>query len=140
MVLSVDAPFHRKQNHKIKRRKMVEKAEKLTKKEAEERIKYCEEMMNMRAMLKKSDNNKISTDEVLVFKPGDMKFKEDFQRLIEFQEERFSLLEFMLGDRKASEGRTHYKLKKIVLIFSNEKKDVKRLTFKEEDAPTVGEP
>ncbi|MBE3122076.1 MAG: hypothetical protein IMZ53_12490 [Thermoplasmata archaeon] len=111
------------------------KKKELTVEEAEAGIKHCEEMTNMRAKLKKAENTKISSEDIIEFKPGDMKFKGDFQELIDFQEERYSLMEFFLGDTTASEGRCHYKLKKIVLIFSNEKGTVRRMTFKEEDAP-----
>lgn len=113
----------------------MEKKKELTREEAEERIRHCEEMINMTAKLGKPENDKISSEEVVEFKPGDMRFQGRFQTLVDLMEMRYSLTDTLLKEREP----VHYKLKKVVLIFSNEKGKIKRLTFKEEDAPIVNE-
>lgn len=106
------------------------KKKQMSKKEAKEKIKHCEEIINMQATLKKSENDKISTEETIEFKPGEMKFKGLFQTFIDSLESRYSLTDFLLKDKEVD----HYKLKKIVLIFSNKKGTVRRMTIKEEPA------
>ena len=103
------------------------KKKQMSKKEAEEKIKHCEETINMQATLKKSENDKTSTEETIEFKPGEMKFKGVFQTFIDSLEARYSLTDFLLKDKKID----YYKLKKIVLIFSNKKGAVQRMTIQE---------
>lgn len=111
------------------------KKKQMSKKEAKEKIKHYEEMINMQATLKKSENDKTSTEEIIEFKPGEMKFKGVFQTFIDSLEARYSLTDFLLKDKEID----HYKLKKIVLIFSNKKGAVQRMTIEEGEATITEE-
>ena len=111
------------------------KKKEMSKKEVKEKIKHYEEVINMQATLKKSENDKLSTEEIIEFKPGEMKFEGVFQTFIDSLEARYSLTDFLLKDKEID----HYKLKKIVLIFSNKKGATQRMTIKEEKPATITE-
>lgn len=62
-----------------------------------------------------------------------MEFKGLFQTFIDLLEARYSLTDLLLKDKEPD----HYKLKKIVLIFSNKKGTIRRMTVKEEESATI---